>query len=154
MSNVIDCENYQIQESLWYHLSRTSRLFRKYLSQEIIKKDYHVTGEQLDILLRLRQRDGQHQKRLAEELGKDKTTMTRLIKSVEKMNLVKRESNKTDERQKIVYLTNQGEKVIQELTSLVQEVFMNAQQGVNNKSLANCKEVLRKVFETLSSYST
>jgi len=154
MSNVIDCDNYQIEESLWYHLSRTSRIFRKYLSQEIIKKGYHITGEQLDILMRLCRRNGQHQKRLAEELGKDKTTMTRLIKSVEKMNLVMRKSNKVDERQKIVYLTKQGEKVIQELSNLAQEAFMKAQKGINSKSLAICKDVLRKVFETLSSYST
>ncbi len=143
-------KNYQLQESLGYLVNRASRTIRKYFNQELMRKGYRVTGEQFDVLARLWDKDGQHQQRLAETLCKDKTTMTRLIKSVEALNLVKRITNKKDERQKLVYLTNSGKKIMKELTSLAQKVLVKVQKGIDPKNMAICKNVLRRVHETLS----
>ncbi len=143
-------KNYQLQNSLGYLVNKASRTIRKYFNQELMKKGYSVTGEQFDVLAHLWDKDGQHQQRLAETLCKDKTTMTRLIKSIEALNLVKRVTNKKDERQKLVYLTRSGKKIMKVLNSLAQEVSVKAQKGIDPKNMATCKNVLRRVHETLS----
>ena len=142
--------NYQLHESLVYLVNRTTRTIRKYFNQELMRKGYRVTGEQFDVLVRLWDKDGQHQKSLAETLCKDKTTVTRLIKSVETLNLVKRVTNKKDERQKLVYLTNSGKKIMKELTSLAQKVLVKVQKGIDPADIAICKDVLRRVHKTIS----
>jgi DNA-binding MarR family transcriptional regulator len=143
-------ENFQLQESLGYLVNRASRTIRKYFNQELMRKGYSVTGEQFDVLVRLWDKDGQHQQGLAETLYKDKTTMTRLIKSVEALHLVKRVTNKKDERQKLVYLTKSGKKIMKELNSLAQEVLMKVQKGINPADMASCKDVLKRIHKTLS----
>ena len=142
--------NCQLKESLIYLVNRASRAIRKYLNQELMMKGYNVTGEQFDILVHLWNTDGQQQQRLAKSLYKDKSTMTRLIKSVEELKLVKRVTNKYDERQKIVYLTRSGEKIMAELATVAQKVLKRAQKGINAADLAICKDVLRQIHETLS----
>jgi DNA-binding MarR family transcriptional regulator len=114
-----------------------------------MRKGYNVTGEQFDVLVSLWDKDGQHQQRLAETLCKDKTTMTRLIKSIEALNLVKRVTNKKDERQKLVYLTKSGKKTIKELTRLAQKISTKSQKGIDPSDMAICKDVLRQIHETL-----
>jgi DNA-binding MarR family transcriptional regulator len=76
--------------------------------------------------------------------------MTRLIKSIEALNLVKRVTNKKDERQKLVYLTKSGKKIMKELNSLAQEVLMKVQKGINPADMASCKDVLKRIHKTLS----
>jgi DNA-binding MarR family transcriptional regulator len=142
-------ENCQLKESLIYLVNRASRAIRKYLNQELMMKGYNVTGEQFDILVHLWNTDGQQQQRLGKTLYKDKSTMTRLIKSVEELKLVKRVPNKDDERQKLVYLTRSGEKIMRELANVAQKVLTKAQKGINAADLAICKDVLRKIHEAL-----
>ena len=146
MSNKIN----QLQDSLGYLINIASKTIRKYFNKELMRKGYRVTGEQFDVLVRLWDKDGQHQKSLAKTLCKDKTTVTRLIKSVEALNLVKRVTNKKDERQKLVYLTKSGKIIMKELTSLSQEILVKAQKGIDPADMAICKDVLRRVHETLT----
>ena len=141
---------YTFQNSLGYLVNSASRIIRKYLNQEFIKKGYSVTGEQFDILLHLWDTDGQHQQQLAEALYRDKTTITRAINSLEALNLVRRISNKKDKRQKLVYLSKSGEKIAKELTSLAQTILLKTQNGIDPAKLDISKNVLRQFNETLS----
>jgi DNA-binding MarR family transcriptional regulator len=80
-----------------------------------MKKGHSITGEQFEVLVVLWNEDGKNQQRLSKALCKDKTTITRLIKSLEELNLVKRVTNRKDKRQKLVYLTRSGKKTIKKL---------------------------------------
>ncbi len=142
--------NYHLQETLGYLVNRASRTIRRYFNQELIRNGYSITGEQFDVLVCLQDKDGQHQQQLADTLCKDKTTMTRLIKSIEAMDLVKRMRNKEDERQKLVYLTESGKRIMKELTTLSTKVLMKAQKGIDPADMDICKDVLRRLQEKLS----
>ncbi len=142
-------ESYQLQESLCSLINRASRTIRKYFNQELMKKGHGVTGEQYEVLVLLWTKDGKNQQRLSKALCKDKTTITRLIKSLEALNLVKRVTNKKDERQKLVYLTQSGKKIMKTLNDIAQKISMKAQKGIGTKDIVICKDVLRRVHETL-----
>lgn len=146
----MDNENFKVHESLGFLIQRASRLIRKYLNKELTGKGYNLTGEQYDILFHLWHRDVQNQHDLARRLCKDKTTITRLIKGIESLNLVKRVSNKEDKRKKLVCLTASGKTVVKELASLAQAVFEKAQEGISSSDIAVCKEVLTEISETIS----
>jgi DNA-binding MarR family transcriptional regulator len=146
----MDNENYRVHESLGYLVHRTSRLIRKYFNKELTRKGYSLTGEQYDVLFHLWHRDEQQQHELAKGLCKDKTTITRLIKGIESLNLVRRISNKDDKREKLVCLTASGKAVVKELASLAQAILERAQKGITSSNIAVCKEVLTQIGETIS----
>ncbi len=146
----MDNEKNTVDESLGFLIQRTSRLIRKYLNKELTRKGYSLTGEQYDVLFHLWHQDEQHQHDLAKMLCKDKTTITRLIKGIESLNLVKRASNKEDKRKKLVCLTASGKAVVKDLASLAQAVFEKAQKGISSSDIAVCKEVLTQISETIS----
>jgi DNA-binding MarR family transcriptional regulator len=132
--------NKQLQESLGYLSNKLSKIVLKHVNHEFMRKGYNLTWDT----------DGQQQQQLAEKLSKDKTTVARLIKSVEKLNLVERVANSDDKREKQVYLTQSGEKIIKKLTNTAQGVLRKAQTGIDPADLDTCKKVLRRVHETLS----
>jgi DNA-binding MarR family transcriptional regulator len=63
---------------------------------------------------------------------------------------VKRVINKKDNRQKLVYLTKSGKKIIKALISLSEKVLLKAQKGIDAADIAICKDVLRHIHVTLS----
>jgi DNA-binding MarR family transcriptional regulator len=143
-------ENNQLQESFGYLVGRTSKIIRKILNNELSRNGFNLTGEQFDILVELWNRDGQNQQQLAEKLYKDKSTMTRLIKNVEKLNLISRVKNQKDERQRLVYLTGSGVKMVKKILILTRRVISKAQNEIPASHLKACKDVLKQINEILS----
>ncbi len=146
MSNL----HYPLQESVMYLAIRVSRALRKYQNQEFTRKGYTVTIEQFDVLLYLYEKGSQSQKSLGRALRKDKTTMTRLIKSVEVLNFVKRKANREDKREKLVSLTRSGKKITKELTGLTEKILNNIQKGIHPANRDITRTVLKQVHDRLS----
>ena len=142
--------NQQLQESFGYIVNKTSKMLLKRLNQEFMRRGYNLTWEQFEVLMHLRLKEGQRQQHLAEKLYKDKTTMTRLLKNVEALNLLKRLKNSKDQREKLVYLTNSGEKLLKILTGIAHGVLRKTQTGIDPKDLDICRNVLRRAHKTLS----
>ena len=143
-------KKYQLQDSICYLVHRASRMLRIYLNKEFIQRGYNVTVEQFDVLVCLLEQDGQHQKQIADALCKDKTTITRLVSSIEKLNLVTRKTNPRDERQKLVCLTDTGRRVMKDLSVIAQRAMVKAQNGIAREDMDVCKDTLRLIHTTLS----
>ena len=112
-----DCDS---EQSLLFLIKRTSRNFRKRLNRSFAKAGHDVTTEQWRILRCLQYQDGQRQQDLADVVHKDKTSITRIIDSMEKRDLVVRIPDRLDRRQKLIYLTNKGKRLQEELMQIAQ----------------------------------
>lgn len=134
-----------------YIVGRAGRAMANRLNHNFEAAGYDVTCEQWGVLMNLWQKNGQSQKDLAGVTCKDKTSITRLIHGLEKRNLVVRVPDGSDGRQKLIYLTNKGKAFQQELLQLVQKTLAQAQEGIQNRDLENCKKVLRQVVSNLVS---
>ena len=141
---------YMIEESLGYIIGRSGRSIANRLNQNFLSAGHNVTCEQWAILSQLWHNNGQSQKELAGNTCKDKTSITRLIDGIEKRNLVVRIPDKKDGRQKLIYLTNKGKELQQELLHVVKKTLAEAQAGIRLSDLQTCKDVLRKVTKNLS----
>ncbi len=141
---------YHLEESLGYIVGRAGRAMANRLNHNFEKAGHNVTCEQWAVLMNLWQKNGQSQKDLAGVTCKDKTSITRLIDGLEKRNLVVRIPNSQDGRLKLIYLTNKGKELQQELLRVVQQMLKEAQQGIRIKDMTICKNVLRKVARNLS----
>jgi DNA-binding MarR family transcriptional regulator len=142
-----DCDSAQ---SLFFLIKRISRGFRRQLNRNFAKAGHDVTIEQWRILRCLQNQDGQRQQDLADVVHKDKTCITRIIDSMEKRDLVVRIPDRLDRRQKLIYLTNKGKKLPEELMQIARQTSLEAQQGINPEHLNICGEVLMKIRSNLS----
>ena len=142
-----DCSS---EQSLFYLIKRTSRSFRRRLNRSFTKAGHDITTEQWRILRCLQNKDGQRQQDLANFVYKDKTLITRIVDSMEKRDLVVRVPDRLDRRQKLIYLTNKGKRLQEELMQIVQKTSLEAQQGIGEEHLGIFTNVLLKIQDNLS----
>ena len=140
---------YDIEASLGSIVRRAERMLNNRLNQHFKRNGYNVTTEQYRILINLWNRDGQNQQELAEATFKNKTSITRLINSLEKKNLVVRIPDKSDHRNNLIYLTKKGQGLPEVLTGMDKKVLEQAQTGICEDEVEKCKTVLCRVISNL-----
>lgn len=138
---------YILEESLGYSLGRAARSLGARVNHNFTAASLDVTCEQWAIMAHLGKKNGLNQQELAGLTCKDKTSMTRLIDNMEKHSLVVRIPDKSDKRQKLIYLTKKGQDLQDRLVKVIQRSLQEAQKGISSKDLQICKCVLRKIYE-------
>lgn len=123
----------------------TSKMYNK-LNQE----DQHLIGPHMGVLADLYRNDGVRQQDLAISSFKDKATITRSLKLLEREALVLRTSDPIDKRTKRIYITPKGRKVYQAILPLGQETIAEAREGISEEELAVCVGVLQKMYDNLN----
>lgn len=141
---------YSLDESLGNLTTLFSRAILKRLNLELKRQGHEITSEQWVILVHVWSHNGQSQRVLAGKLFKDKTTIARLAASVESLGLVVRKAGQSDNRQKILFLTERGRQVMKEVTALVQTLLNEAGKGISEEDMNVCKDVLRKAHRNIS----
>ena len=141
---------YSLDESLGNLSTLFSRAILKRLNLELRRHGHKITSEQWVVLVHVWSHNGQSQQVLAEKLFKDKTTIARLVASVESLGLVVRKAGQSDNREKIVFLTEHGKQVMKRVTALVQGLLNIAGRGISEEEMKICKDVLRKAHKNIS----
>ena len=120
------------------------------LNHNFTQAGHDITSEQWRILRCLHNQDGQRQQDLADVVHKDKTSITRIIDSMEKRDLVVRIPDRLDRRQNLIYLTNKGKRLQEELMHIVQKTSLEAQRGIEPEHLDIFRNVLTKIQSNIS----
>lgn len=136
-------------------LSRITHQLKKTLETKLNRNfhdaGYDITTEQWVTMFRLWDNEGQSQQELAELTYKDKTSITRLINSLEKRNLVVRIPDKTDGRVRLIYLTPKGKSLQEPLVAIVIKTAAEAHLGISEEEMVITRRVLKKVIHNLAS---
>lgn len=82
---------------------------------------------------------------LTKRVARDKSQMTRTIRSLENKGLVKRETSKDDARVNLVSLTSEGEAVVGELMHTVSEVVDEVMEPITASEKRTLKTLLSRV---------
>ena len=135
-----------IDSSIAYLVGRTSRSIIKRLTKKFSETGFDVSYEQWSILVHLYRKDGQTQQELSNIAVKDKAAITRLLNVLEKKNIVLRIPDRNDKRSKLVYLTNKAKDFKADLIAAVEELLVEAEQGVPPDEMVLCKTTLNKIF--------
>jgi len=116
----------------------------------LVQKAFQENGldlskEQWSVLKRLHVNDGQSQNDLAFITHRDKTSMTRLVNSMESKNLVVRKSDENDRRVNRIFLTDYGKEVIEKVQPIMYDLIPSVQESLNEEELEALITVLKKV---------
>ena len=75
------------------------------------------------------------QKDMADMVGKDKSTILRLIDTLEKKELVRRVVDSKDRRKNYLMVTKKGEEIIKQYKHILKVMIEEMQQGLNESEL-------------------
>ena len=123
---------------------------KRWAVRKIKEMNYDLTFEQLMVLMVLESEDGVCLGDLSELIDREKTTITRMIDGLERLNLVVRVPSLEDRRKKLIYLTSLGKQKIQDIQKFKPEIMNETLKGVDEKDLKIVEEVLDKVFANLT----
>lgn len=125
--------------------SRIKKCFIDRLQQNGI----NVTPEQYLVLDILWEKQSLSQQNIADLIQKDKNSVTKIIDSLEKKNLVNRVVDQKDRRINKIELTQEG-LALEKLTTEVAINFMNdTVKDIDNQDLDKLVEVMRKLKDNL-----
>ncbi|ACU62967.1 MarR family winged helix-turn-helix transcriptional regulator [Chitinophaga pinensis] len=134
-------------------LSRALMEMRNYMRQHlqvrIKENNIDVSFELLEILGVLYRQDGINQQEIADILIKDKSSITYLIDSLTKRDLVERKEDENDRRNKLIYLTENGKHMKQTLHPWVEEIYEQATNGIKVADLEKAVALVQKMNENL-----
>ncbi|MFP4089186.1 MAG: MarR family winged helix-turn-helix transcriptional regulator [Cyclobacteriaceae bacterium] len=137
----------KVENSLSMVMGKASRLLTNRISKNL--SEHNVTAEQWMLLASLWRKNGQTQQALAEVSNKNKASITHLIDNLEKRQLVTRHADESDRRNKIIYLTPEGERLQEELASIVKKTTKAMTRGIDKKDLKVSKQVMKQIIENL-----
>jgi DNA-binding MarR family transcriptional regulator len=90
------------------------RLYQAYLAIWLREVDPVLTGPQFAVLQTVQAHPGRDQRSLASAVALDTSTMADVAKRLEGRRLIRRQTAADDGRRKLLYLTEEGERVLRE----------------------------------------
>lgn len=122
---------------------------RQFLQVKIKESNWDISFELLEILSLLHKKDGMIQQEIADILIKDKSSVTYLISSLVKRDLVERTEDQQDRRNKQIFLKEKGRQLIQQLAPWAEELYGKATQEIPVEEIQLALSVARKMNENL-----
>lgn len=135
-------------------LGKTSKMIGCYINDVLLENDIDLTREQWVILKKLHHKDGLMQNELAIITERDKTSLTRLINTMERKEIVIRKRSETDKRANLVFLTNTGRDLFNNTAPIMYKTIQGLQKGLSGEEIQHTIHTLQKIQTNLTNLST
>ena len=112
-------------------------------------KAFYITTEQWMIMNRLFEESGISQKELAERTLKDQASLTRTLDRMENKGLVKRQISPNDRRSFLIYLTDEGKTVRNQIVPIALECIEEAVKGFTEEEVKTLETLLKRLTSNL-----
>ena len=126
---------------------KTRMTFRQTIQRLLKKNNVDMTFEMLQVMHCLWKEQGVSQQTLAEKTAKDKACLTNLINNLEKKVWDVRREDTNDRRNKLIFLTPEGEKVAEKIKSLLKDMYTQIGNQMNTRHMESCMKHLNKLNE-------
>lgn len=125
-------------------------LFKEVIKEHFIRREKLLSGIRLyrgqaPVLLLLEEKEGLTQKDIVKKLKIKPSTVTLILRRMEKRGLIKREKDSIDKRFSRIYLTKEGRKLIIKL----KEVFNILEKECFMEFSEEEKDILKKLFKKM-----
>ncbi|NRB48755.1 MAG: MarR family transcriptional regulator [Saprospiraceae bacterium] len=140
----------EMEESVLPWIGKTAKMMAIFIGDRLKRNGMDLSLQQMIILKILHEEDGRPQQDLAIVTERHKASLTRLISTLEKKQLVTRVPDQVDKRINRVYLTKEGKQQLQSTFPVMQELMMEMQQGLDKADLQTTIQTLQKIQSNLT----
>ena len=137
----------EIQESLGYLLNTSARYIKRKL--EIQLKSYDITTSQWAVLKLLSVENNLSQAEIAEKTNTDRATCGSIIDKLISKRLIQKELSENDRRSYIVKILPTALAIIDEVSSLAEDVNQLALEGLSATDISNLNKCLTTIIKNL-----
>lgn len=122
---------------------------KQYTSNLLKKNNIILTPEQFLTIDILWNQGAMSQTSLAEQMQKDKNSITQLVDALEKKGLVSRVRDKNDRRSNMVVLTEEAEKIKDDTKQFGISMLDDLLKDIDEQELRNFLATLKKITEAM-----
>jgi len=137
-----------LDDNIIYQTGSFTKTFLEQMEQAFDVAGFNITAEQFNLLTLLWYEDGLSQQQLADAVGRDKTTVSRVLDRMVKRDLVKKVSGQ-DKRERLIYLTSHGKANQQQLVTISGSLYMKVIQDIPAKQLLQAINTLHTMKKNL-----
>ena len=132
-------------------IGQIHRLSTKRFVQNSHNSGLDISMDQWIVLGPIWENDGVSHKEISEYCLKDKTSVTKIIDTLEKKNLVVRVSDQLDHRVKRVVLSNKGKELFLQAIPIMEFTRDQLRDGITEQDIESLRSVLIKIYNNLVS---
>lgn len=131
-----------------YFISRTKKKMIRFIEKKLLENDMDdLIPSHGNILTALYENNEKlTMKRIAEIIGKDKSTVTPLINKLLSLGYIKKEKDEKDKRITYISLTNKGREIRTKYNNISSEVYKTAYKGFSKEE----KEIFLNLLKRLN----
>ena len=130
-------------------LGLSHRLVVKKFKELIESLDLELTFDQFMVLMPVWKQDGISQQQIVEGGGKDKTSVTRIITTLENKNYVLRIKDLNDARLNHIYLTKFGKQTVEKVIPVMRQTRNYIKKDINENDYNIARSVIIQLIEKL-----
>jgi DNA-binding MarR family transcriptional regulator len=130
------------ENTILRYLGMTAKLASFYFIDTFHENGIDLSKEQWLVLKKLNDKDGQIQNDLAFITNRSKTSLTRLINTMEKKELVYRLISKEDKRINHIYLSDLGKEIFSNSLPVIENLIIELQNGISKEDIERTIKVL------------
>ena len=120
------------------------------VNRKLSANGYQLTHEQMVLLKNIACQQGISQKELAEKLDRDKTSIARSINTLEKNHKVVRINVGNDKRINNLFLTKEGQQLLEDIQPLFQELTQDLMQDFDANEIKTLQLTLQKIMNEVT----
>lgn len=140
---MVDCDYSGQKGMIIFQMAGVAAKAKTALAREFARSGNDLTSEQWLVLVFLKKKEVVYQQVLADELGKDRHTISRIVHRLEKKGLLERMFGENDARHFNVRLSDLGREMADRLETVASRMLSEIVSGLGVKELESVDKVLK-----------
>lgn len=138
---------FDLDKSPGFVICKTAIRFKAQMGRRL--KGFDITPEQWGVISMLWEEDGITQKELSSRIVKDQPNTTRILDKLELKGIIRRADYIEDRRAFLIYLTDEGRKMREELFPVVSQLRKDTCNGFTSDEIEKFMDMLNRVWVNL-----
>jgi len=134
-----------IIESVYFEIELTARRIKQYGQRILDANGFDITVDQWLVLKVVSENEGMSQFDICQVLIKDKSTISKMLKALEKKGFIERRPSSMDLRRSAVFMTKKSHQLIKKLLPLVKEVRQQGVKNLSQKEIKTLSKILSRI---------
>ena len=130
-------------------LVRIGKMTRAISTQLFASKGFEITPEQLTVLHALINHNGMYQRQIGAITLKDRPNITRIIKILEKMELITKHEDVSGRKVQKIFVTQKGKELLDKMMPTAVSFWQKTIEGIEEDELIIAFNALNKIKENL-----
>ncbi|WP_010133907.1 MarR family winged helix-turn-helix transcriptional regulator [Ochrovirga pacifica] len=138
-----------LNESLIPWLGKTMKLIDHSIEDLFVEKNIDLTKAQFVLLRNIEKHEGLSQQELAFFVNRNKSTLTRMLATLEKKQFITKTYSKEDKRKFKVQITSEGKASLAKAYPYLTKFVKRLEQGISNQEKKQFTYLLNKIQDNV-----